>query len=260
MRGIRGQHQVERRLAFLELERRQLVLLSLRVRLLLLRFLLAKVLDEFFLLVADELLAVGQPWLRSPRADVSELCDEGAGAGIDRNHEQVAVAYVGHVRVVPRPPRTRFRPRGTSDLTACAGAVNQDHVPSVYKKDPLARFVPTPARRWNILRLIIGELAGLSSITGDRITGRVVFAWLAPVEIQLTGVGRPAQTGRRRADEVRAAHDAVDGQLEPARLLDSTALLRDGSGGRDTQQGQRECNTESAHGRLILGWQGGPEP
>ena len=66
-------------LPILQLERRQLVLLGLLVRLLLLFLLLAHRLEQLLLLVADELLAVGQARLGAPRRDVGQLLHDRAG-------------------------------------------------------------------------------------------------------------------------------------------------------------------------------------
>ena len=138
-----------RPLTLLQLERGQLVGLGALLVLLLLFLLLADVLDQLFLFGLDEFLAVGQPGLRALRRHVRELRNQRAGGAVDRHDEQVAVADVGHVRIVAGPARISLVAVGPRQLAPCArDCVNQDDVAAVYSEDAaagLAREMTDPS-------------------------------------------------------------------------------------------------------------------
>ncbi len=217
--GVVGrEHQIGGRLAILELEGRQPVLLLLVLGLLLVGLLFLDKVDELLFLVAQEALAVGQPRLGPPWRDVGQLRQKRRPAAVDRGDEQVALARPRDVGVVARPPRIGLGPACLRDLAPVAGhGVNQDDVATVYKEDAAASLVPAAAGgRRDVLDLVVGQLARCPARAADGVGRGLVLGRLAPVEVELLGVARPPEAGRRISDEVRAAHDVVDGQLEPA--------------------------------------------
>ena len=103
------QHQVGGASADPAARRRAAFGLRLLLGLLLALLLLADVADQLLFLFADELLAVGEPGIRSSSAATSVSCvTSAARCRLHRDDEQVAVADVGHVRVVARPARVRL--------------------------------------------------------------------------------------------------------------------------------------------------------
>ena len=62
------------------------------------------------------------------------------------------------------------------------------------------------------------SLPRLAAVARDDPRRRLVVAGTAPLEVQARRIAGPAQPGRRIADQLRPAHDAVDGQLEAGRL------------------------------------------
>ena len=80
--------------------------------------------------------------------------------------------------------------------------VNQDDVAAVYKEDAAARLVPAAAgRRRDVLRLVVGQLARRAAVAADDVGRGLVFGGLAPVEVELLGVGRTS--AGRSADSRR---------------------------------------------------------
>src|SRR6185436_20259423 len=95
-------------------------------------------------------------------------------------------------------------------------AVNQNDVSTVYRQDAAVCLVPASVRSRRGLHLVIRELARLAAVAADDEGRRLFFAGFSPFEEEPLRVGRPSQARRRVAYEIRAAHDAVDGQLEAA--------------------------------------------
>ena len=135
-----------------------------------------------------------------------------------------------------------------------AAPVNHHDVAVVYEHDALARLVPSAARGRGVLRVLVAQFLWIAAGAAHDVGRRLVFAGLAPVEVQLLRVGRPAEAGRRIAHEIGPAHDAVDRQLDAGGLGGwgfSSRLIDAGEDRGAEEQGCRENNTESAHRRLI---------
>src|SRR5262249_47716730 len=114
----------------------------------------------------------------------------------------------------------------------------------------LVRRVPAAVYRGRVLALGVGQLRRRAAAAADPVRRGLLLAGLAPLEIQLLRVGRPAETIRRVADEVGAPHDAVDGQREPAVAL-RRAVLCEERGAGDEDGGEQERTDRGAHGLLT---------
>src|SRR5439155_16872733 len=77
----------------------------------------------------------------------------------------------------------------------------------------------------------VGQLPGLAPLARDHPRRRLIFGRLSPLKIDARAITRPAQTGRRITDQLRTAHDAVDGKLE------AVWLWRGGPGRRGRPEG-----------------------
>ena len=209
--------------------------------------------DQLFLFIAQELLAVGQARLSFLRRNIGQLRHERPGT-VEGKNEEIAVAHVGDVGVVACPAGIRFGAGRARDLTSrSVRAVNQNDVTAVYKERAAVCLVPPGVGRRDRLDLVVREFTRLAAVASDHIRRRLFFARFAPVEIQLLRVGRPAQAGRRVPHEVRSAHDAVDGEIEAGAsrycaLGRCQRFLRRGRDERrPCQENYRKCKRVSSH-------------
>ena len=204
---VRGELEILRRLALLQLELRELALLLLLVGLLFLLF-----------FGFDELLAVGLLRIALARPDVGQLDDAAwrvRRRGIDRDDEEIVFAREGHGRLTTRPARIRFGIRRARDLAAraCHG-IEEDDVALVGEQHAAVRRVPHAVGRWRVAPLGVREFARRAALARHDPRRRFVLARPPPLEIEPRRIAGPAQAARRIPDELGTAHDAVDGQLE----------------------------------------------
>ena len=210
VRVVGRELQVGRRLPLGEVELWQGARLFFRFVLFLLLGLDARVLDQLLLLLLDELLALGRLRIALLRLDVGELRDR---AAVERHEKEVVLPREGDGRLVPRPARVRFAAGRARDLPPRARhGIDEHDVAFVDEQHAAVRLVPDAVGRRRTAALVVTELAQLTAVAVDDPRRRLVLAGAAPLEVELRGIARPAQAGRRIADEFRPAHDAVDGE------------------------------------------------
>src|SRR5581483_8431040 len=115
-------------------------------------------------------------------------------------------------------PRIRFGFGCLSDLPPLArGVFDEDDVAVLGEYAQSAVFIRVGEKRRSKPRLVIGELAEIASVTVNdiRVEGRVLaIGRLFPLEINLRAVTGPANLRGLSADQIRAAHEALDGEVE----------------------------------------------
>jgi hypothetical protein len=151
------QDQILNRLAFLQLELGQRVLLPLLVGLPLLLGLCAGVLDQLLLFGLEVLLAVGVTRLPLAGHDVGELLNR---AFSQRDPEEVVVPGEGDGGLVVGPAGIALGAARPGDLLAGARpGVNEHDVAALDEQDPSTGRIPdAPAR--HLLPLVVAELRG----------------------------------------------------------------------------------------------------
>ena len=121
-------------------------------------------------------------------------------------------------RLVARPPRAGLGRRRPGDLLAGPGhGVEEDDVAAVGEQHAAARLVPGAAGRRRELALLVGQAPGRRRVLGEHVGRALLLAGLPPLEEEVARIAGPAQPRGRVADQVRAAHDAVDGEGQPGR-------------------------------------------
>ena len=213
--------------------------------LLLLRF-DARVLDQLLLLGLDELLAVGLARIAFARLDVGEL---GQLAAVERHEEQVVVAREGHGRFAAGPPRIALVAGRARNLAPRAGGrVDHDDIAAVDEEHAPVRRVPSAGDRRRGPALFVRQPARRAAVARDDPRRHVVVCGAAPLEEQPRRIAGPAQPGRRIADELRAAHDALDGQLETCGGVRGFRRLESRFGGRWDGPGEVSCGGRQRQG------------
>ena len=197
-------------LAIGQLVLRQRPRFFLFLRLLLFLRLDSCVLDQLLLFVLHEFLAVGVARVALARRDVGQLDD---AAAVERDEEQIVLAHERHGRFAFGPARRGLSRRRARDVTARAGhGIDHHDVALIDEQHAAARTVPRAAHRRRVPPFLVGELPQVATIAAHDPRRRFIVAGTPPFEIQARRIARPAQSGLRIADELRAAHDAVDGQ------------------------------------------------
>ena len=118
---------------------------------------------------------------------------------VERHDEQVAFAHVGDVRVVARPARAGLAAGRPRDPAARAGRrVDDDDVAARRRTGRACAPCPSGRRRpaGSFFVSVVGQLDRRAAVAADDVGRRFVFAGLAPVEVQLLRVGRTS-AGRR---------------------------------------------------------------
>ncbi len=135
---------------------------------------------------------------------------------LQRHEEQVAVAHERHRRVVPRPARVRFRRSRSHEQPSRIGGDVVDHdIAALGGEQPLAGAIEPTGRRGRDLADLFGrELFEIGPVPADRVGAGAVLARLLPGEVDLRRIGCPPDCRRRRADQLVALHDVVDGEGE----------------------------------------------
>ena len=109
-----------------------------------------------------------------------------------------------------------------------------------------------PATGGAVRRSSSDSLRGAPPSRADDPGRRFVVAGTAPFEVQPRRIAGPAQAGRRIADELGPAHDAVDGQLEAAGRFRGVRRLRRGGGPGKMRGGDRQRQRQRGRTRRGL--------
>jgi hypothetical protein len=184
--AVARQHQVGRALAILQLEGRQLQQLGLLLGPLLLFLLLPQIPDQLFLFIPDEPLAVGEPGIGLLRRNIGELRDQRRRSPLHGDDEEVAVAHVGDVRIVPRPARARLGAgRPGDERTGSGSAIVDDDVAAFRRQEPPPRGIPSSVGGRRVVRLLIGQPAWRATVSRDNVERFGLVARLPPGEIEV---------------------------------------------------------------------------
>jgi hypothetical protein len=152
-------------------------------------------------------------------ADVGQLFEQ---AAVEREGVEVVLAREVDAPPVAREARVRLRLDGARHLTPRAARVLVEVDVAVFGEHRPPLILRQVARRGRrVFRLVLGEFAQVRAVAVDDVSVHLFQARLLgplPAKIDARAVLRPAHVRRRVTDERRAAHDAVDRQLEPPRL------------------------------------------